>query len=167
MNLKSLLLVSSILIHLGCQGLINKNEFPIILQETPTQCGPICLKMVSQYYGKNVSIAELETLTKMDDDGTSLLDLEVAADSIGFESLSVQISYDEFIEAPLPAIVHWKGNHFLVVYKITTDSVFVADPGIGKVKYSISQFCKGWMNSEDRTLNNGISIIFAPKENLN
>jgi ATP-binding cassette subfamily B protein len=119
--------------------------------------------MISQYYGENVSIAELETLTKMDDDGTSLLDLSTAADSIGFGNLAVQISFDEFIEAPLPAIVHWKKNHFVVVYDISTNAVFVADPAIGKIEYSIKQFCKGWMNSEDRTLGDGITIIFAPK----
>lgn len=163
MNLKFLILLYIVLFHLGCQRLFNENKFPILLQDSPMQCGPICLKMISQYYGENVSIAELETLTKMDDDGTSLLDLSTAADSIGFGSLAVQISFDEFIEAPLPAIVHWKENHFVVVYDISTDAVFVADPAIGKVEYSIKQFCKGWMNSEDRTLGDGITIIFAPK----
>ena len=163
MNLKFLILLYIVLFHLGCQRLFNENKFPILLQDSPMQCGPICLKMISQYYGGNVSIAELETLTKMDDDGTSLLDLSTAADSIGFGNLAVQISFDEFIEAPLPAIVHWKENHFVVVYDISTDAVFVADPAIGKVEYSIKQFCKGWMNSEDRTLGDGITIIFAPK----
>ena len=106
MNLKFLILLYIVLFHLGCQRLFNENKFPILLQDSPMQCGPICLKMISQYYGGNVSIAELETLTKMDDDGTSLLDLSTAADSIGFGNLAVQISFDEFIEAPLPAIVH-------------------------------------------------------------
>lgn len=160
MNLRFLVLFFIILLHLGCHDLLKGNKFPVFLQDHPSQCGPICLKMISQHYGKDVSIAELETLTKMDDDGTSLLDLSTAADSIGFESLAVQISFDEFIEAPLPAIVHWRKNHFVVVYEISKDSVFVADPAVGKVKYSIKQFCQGWVNSEDRTLGEGITILF-------
>lgn len=166
MNLKSFFLLISILIHFGCQGLIKKNEFPIILQDKAIQCGPICLKMISQFYGKNTSIAELETLTRMDDDGTSLLNLTAAADSIGFESLAVQISFDELIEAPLPTIVFWEKNNFIVVYKISIDAVFVADPSFGKIEYSINQFCRGWVDSENRSLSNGITILFEPKQTL-
>ncbi len=153
-----------VLIHFGCQDYSKEKEFPIILQENPIESGPICLKMISQHYGKNVSMAELETLTKMDDDGTSLLDLTTAADSIGFETLAVKISFDELIEAPLPAIVVWKDNYFIVIYKIGIDTILVADPSLGKIQYSNNQFCQGWVNSEDRTLSDGITILIKSKE---
>ena len=150
MKIKLIILVVTIPILIGFGRLTKKNNFPIILQEKAAQCGPVCLKMICEYYGKNVELKELEKLSGMDKRGTSLLGLSNAADSLGLKNVGIQLSYEKlYRKAPLPAILHWNNNHFIVVYKIKKNKVWVADPALGKVKYSKEEFCKSWQKSSN------------------
>ena len=95
-------------------------KFNVYTQLDSRDCGPTCLKMIAGHYGKNYSIQSLREKCFIDKDGVSLLGISEAAEKIGFRSLGVRISWNKLVEdAPLPCIVHWKQNHFVVVYKIT------------------------------------------------
>ena len=82
-------------------------------------CGPACLRMVSNYYGKKYSAEEIRQKCFSSREGVSLLSISDAAESMGFRALGVDITWNQLMDqAPLPAIVHWNQNHFVVVYEI-------------------------------------------------
>ena len=124
-------------------------------------CGPTCLRMIAKYHGKSYSLPFLRERCYIDRAGVSLRGITEAAELIGFRTLAVKIPLKEskgipsLIEAPLPCIVHWDQNHFVVVYKITKSSVYIADPGAGKVKLSHSDFLLHYRSDG----NTGISLL--------
>lgn len=131
-------------------------------------CGPTCLRMIAKHYGKHYSLDTLRQKSFIGRDGVSLLGIGKAAESIGFRSLGVKISFSQLCEAPLPCIVHWKQNHFVVVYDIrlnkrkngTADGwVYVADPATGKIKYRISEFLQNWLSIQNGMEKEGIAML--------
>lgn len=72
-------------------------------------------------------------------------------------------------EAPLPCIVHWNQNHFVVVYKIKRRrkgryTVYVADPGKGLVTYTKEEFCEHWVSTKTNGEEKGIALLLEPTE---
>jgi ATP-binding cassette subfamily B protein len=142
-------------------------KFNVFIQLDSRDCGPTCLKMIAGHYGKNHSIQHLRDKCFIDKDGVSLLGISEAAEKIGFRSLGVRISWNQLAEdAPLPCIVHWKQNHFVVVYKITGKGkkikVWVADPAHGLVKYSHREFLSGWLSDKKQGEEKGIALLLEP-----
>ena len=140
-------------------------KFPFYKQLDSTDCGPTCLKMISKYYGKELSHEYLRNITGLTKEGVSVLSITTAAEKIGLETLVANVDYDTLInEAPLPCIVYWRQRHFIIVYKIEKNIVYVADPDYGLIKYSKEDFIKGWTGNDFSTngSNNGILILFEP-----
>lgn len=122
------------------------NRFPIDYQMDSHDCGPSCLKMIAKYYGKYYSLQYLRDKCGITKEGVSLLNLSIGAEAIGLRTLSVKCNLDDLIEkVPLPAVVFWNGNHFVVVYHTTAKHIYVADPMKGYIKYTHKEFCKGWI----------------------
>jgi ATP-binding cassette subfamily B protein len=93
----------------------------------------------------------------------SLLGISDAAESIGFATLAVRLTWEKLkTEAPKPCIVHWKQNHFIVVEKIVGDKVYVADPAIGKIRYNLDEFKKGWISSVQDGEGVGVCLLLQP-----
>ena len=92
--------------------------FPFYHQHDSMDCGATCLRMIAKYYGKNYSLETLREKTYINREGVSLLGISEAAEKIGFHTLGVHIPFEQLLEVPLPCIVHWKQNHFVVVYDI-------------------------------------------------
>ena len=83
-------------------------------------CGPTCLRMVAKHYGRSLSAQELREAAEIGKDGVNMLGIAQAAERVGFKSLGVKVNLEKLKkEAPLPCIVHWGQNHFVVVYKLT------------------------------------------------
>jgi ATP-binding cassette, subfamily B, bacterial HlyB/CyaB len=119
-------------------------KFPYFAQQSATDCGAACLVMIGRHWGKQFSLNRLRDLANVGRDGASLRALAAAAESIGFVTRPVKASLDKLAEQPLPAVAHWEGKHFIVVYKITKHRVIVADPAIGQRSLSYKEFKKGW-----------------------
>ena len=129
-------------------------KFPFYKQLDSTDCGPTCLKMISKYYGKELSHEYLRNITGLTKEGVSVLSITTAAEKIGLETLVANVDYDTLInEAPLPCIVYWRQRHFIIVYKIEKNIVYVADPDYGLIKYSKEDFIKGWTGNDFSTVN--------------
>ena len=111
------------------------NKFPLYTQLDTMDCGPTCLRMVAQFYGKNFSLDFLRERCYYTKQGVSigLHTMGVAADSISLAE-----------EQPLPAILFWQQSHFVVLYKIKRRrkkiSFYIADPVGGKYELSHSEF---------------------------
>jgi ATP-binding cassette subfamily B protein len=123
--------------------------------------------MVAKHYGKSYNLETLRQQSHITREGISLLGLSRSAESIGFRSLGVKISFEELLsDAPLPAIVHWKQNHFVVVYKITgkkgNETVHVADPAAGLVKFPKDEFIKCWASTVENGVAKGIALLLEP-----
>ena len=127
-------------------------------------CGPACLAMVCNAYGKNFSIQFLRNKSFLTKSGTSLLGIREAAESIGFETKSTKLSLQELHLNFSPCIIHWNKNHYVVLYEIGKarfgNQFFyrVADPAIGKMSLNEEEFIKGWVSSADR----GIALFLGP-----
>ena len=88
-------------------------------------CGPTCLRMTAKHYGKNISLQTLRKKTQIGKEGVSLLGISEAAESIGFRTQSLRLTYKSLLEdAKLPAIVHWDQNHFVVLLRRRVSSEF-------------------------------------------
>ena len=138
-------------------------SFPFYKQLDVMDCGPTCLKMVAAYYKRNISIDTIRKKSYITKGGVSFLGLSEAADSLGFKSLGVKIPFDKLRDdVPLPCIVHWRQRHFVVVYKIKDDTVMVADPAIGLMKYDKESFMRNWASTTYDGQPLGLALILEP-----
>lgn len=119
-------------------------RYPFYAQQSGSDCGCACLVMIGRYWGKHLSVNRLRDMTNVGRSGASLSAIASAAENLGFASRPVKATLDKFAEQSLPAIAHWEGNHFIVVYEITKTKVIVGDPAVGQRKLSREQFTAGW-----------------------
>lgn len=119
-------------------------RYPFFQQQSASDCGAACLVMVARYWGKRFSVHRLRDIANVDRNGASLRGLSAAAESIGFSTRPVKASLDKLAQENLPAIAHWEGKHYIVVYKVTKKSVIVADPAIGQRTLTYAEFKAGW-----------------------
>ena len=119
-------------------------RYPFFAQQSASDCGAACLVMVARYWGKRFSVNRLRDIANVDRNGASLRGLAAAAESIGFTTRPVKASLNKLAEQSLPAIIHWEGKHYIVVYEVTRDRVIVADPAIGQRTLTHTQFKAGW-----------------------
>ncbi|MDD1414436.1 cysteine peptidase family C39 domain-containing protein [Dolichospermum sp. ST_con] len=132
-------------------------RYPFFEQQSAADCGAACLVMVGRYWGKNLSINKLRDLANISRSGASMRSLSAAAESLGFATRPVKASLDKFAQQSLPAIAHWQGKHYIVVYEITKKQVIIADPAIGQRQLSIQEFLAGWT---------GYALLLQPTASL-
>ncbi len=142
-------------------------SFPHYNQPDAMDCGPTCLRMVTRYHGKHYNIQTLRERSHISRLGVSMLGISRAAESIGFRTLGVKIPFEKLRdEAPLPAIVHWNQNHFVVVYKISgrkgRERIHVADPAGGLVTFSREEFTRCWASTGSNEEPQGTALLLEP-----
>ena len=142
-------------------------SFPFVKQPDAMDCGPACLKMIAGFYKMSFSLESLRKKCFITREGVSFLGLSEAADSLGFKTLGVKISFELLLEnVPMPCIVHWRQKHFIVVYKIKNDKIFVADPAVGLIKYNRDEFIKLWASTLSEGKPAGLVLIIEPTPSL-
>lgn len=119
-------------------------RYPIMSQHDETDCGAACLAMITRYHGAPVGIARLRDMANVDRDGASMWSLSQAAESLGFHARGLQVSADGVTEIETPAIIHWEGFHYVVLYETDGKRVVVGDPAIGLRKLSMETFRKSF-----------------------
>jgi ATP-binding cassette, subfamily B, bacterial HlyB/CyaB len=120
------------------------HNYPFYAQQGASDCGAACIVMVGKYWGKDLNINRLRELAYVSRDGASLKGLVNAVEKIGFNCRPVKASLARLANQKLPAIAHWQGNHYIVVFEITTQHVIVCDPAIGQRKLTHAEFNQGW-----------------------
>ncbi|OFX21762.1 MAG: ABC transporter ATP-binding protein [Bacteroidetes bacterium GWA2_31_9b] len=138
--------------------------FPFFQQLDAMDCGPSCLRMIAKHYGRSYSLQTLRDKSYLTREGVSMLGISDAADAIGFRSMGVRITFEQLLtEAPLPCIVHWKQNHFVVVYKISQRKketfVHVSDPARGLIKFTKEEFISGWATTKEGGEDKGLCLL--------
>jgi len=138
-------------------------SFPFVKQPDAMDCGPACLKMVAEFYKMSFSLDSLRKKCFITREGVSFLGLSEAADSLGFRTIGVRIPFDLLNEnVPLPCIVHWRQKHFIVVYKIKNNKIWVADPAVGLLKLTREEFISNWASTVVDGKQAGLVLIIEP-----
>jgi HlyB family type I secretion system ABC transporter len=119
-------------------------SYPFYAQQSGADCGAACLVMIGRYWGKSFRINRVREMAVISRDGSSLKTLAAAAENLGFNSRPVKASLDQLAKQPMPAIAHWRGNHYIVVYEITPKHVIVGNPAIGQLQLTCAEFQKDW-----------------------
>lgn len=141
-------------------------QFPHFSQHDAMDCGPACLRMVAAFHGRIFSLEGLRQRAHLSREGVSLLGISEAAEALGLRSTGVMVSFEELTTAPLPCIVHWNQQHFVVVYGFKSKKgntlVEVADPAGGKQRYTQEEFCRCWISSQTDEQAIGIALLLEP-----
>jgi ATP-binding cassette subfamily B protein len=126
-------------------------RFPFYKQLDAMDCGPASLKIICKYYGKSLSMKFIRDKCHITREGVSLLDISRAAEEIGLRTLSLKVSLEDLErKIPLPCIIHWNYSHFVVVYKITKNNIYVSDPQVGLMTYHKKEFNYHWKKSNEK-----------------
>lgn len=137
------------------------NSFPLTLQHDSMQCGIACLQMICKYFGRDYTLSALSRYCFATTEGVSLLGISEAADILGLHTLSAQATVDELAENPLPAILHWNQNHFVVLYKVKKGRKFyISDPAKGHITYGYDEFIAHWASTLSYGRPAGIVMFF-------
>lgn len=103
--------------------------------------------------------------------GVTLLGVSDAAEAIGFRCVGIKTAFERLRRhVILPCIIHWRQDHFAVVYKIKVKGegnklrgyVLVADPAYGLVKYSVAEFLDGWLADREKGEDKGTVLMLSP-----
>ncbi|WP_346881418.1 peptidase domain-containing ABC transporter [uncultured Algibacter sp.] len=142
-------------------------RFPNYIQKDFKDCGPTCLKIIAKFYKKNFSIEQLRSFSQTTREGSSLRGISDASEKIGFHSIGVKIDVNDLKQAPLPCILHWNKQHFVVLYKISKRknnlSFQISDPAYGLISYTERDFLNLWIgNNSDDTTKEGIALLLEP-----
>lgn len=145
-----------------------RTSFPSYIQLDAMDCGPTCLGMIAKHYGRHYSLETLRQHSFITREGVSMLGISDAAEHIGFRTSGVMISFEQLVnDVPLPCIVHWKQNHFVVLYNIKKDKkaghrIYVADPALGLVTYDEADFKKCWYSTKKDEEEKGTAMLLEP-----
>lgn len=117
---------------------------PFVAQIDATDAGPAALGMVCRHFGRKVSLARIRQLVNTGVDGVSLRSICHAASELGLAARSLKLTPAHLETMPLPAIAHWGGDHWVVVYDADATSVRVMDPALGRRRMSREEFVRRW-----------------------
>ena len=134
-----------------------RKAMPLYLQMESAECGLACLAMVAAHYGSTQGLEELRAKFDVSVRGTSLQNLADMADQIGLNARCIELAADEIKQLRLPAALHWDGNHWVVVKKISGKGLLLNDPALG-------ERWVGW--AEARSKFSGFAADFVPRAKL-
>ena len=132
-------------------------RFPLVEQAEEMDCGAACLAMICKHYQIGATLGKLREMANVTTEGATLDSLAQVGESLGFTTHGLQCTYQTLLGFELPFIAHWEGYHYIVVYGVSKNQVWVADPGLGFRKLSVAEFEKGWT---------GTCLLFTPRADL-
>ena len=142
-------------------------NFPHYLQLDAKDCGPTCLRMIAKHYGKEYSLQTLRERSYITREGVSMLGVSEAAESIGFRTIGVRITLKQLQEdTPLPCILHWRQNHFVVCYDIRKKRkgyvYYIADPARQLITYGDEEMKRCWIATKAGGEEKGAALALEP-----
>lgn len=111
----------------------------VIRQSTVSDCGLACIAMVASAYGCKISLSELRRRFRPGLRGMTVRNIVNSAEALGFSAEAVTFEIAGLKDLDLPAVLHFRGSHFVVLTKVTDGSATICDPSWGKVRYRTSE----------------------------
>lgn len=131
-------------------------DLDLFFSKIVNDCGPVCLGIISKYYGKHYDIDYVRSLCQKNMDGVTLLALDNAAECLGLKTMSIKISLRKLMEyVSLPCIIFCDKNHFAILYKIQDNLFYILSPGTGLIVLDIHAFKAIWLDDSGK----GVSLI--------
>jgi ATP-binding cassette subfamily B protein len=134
-----------------------RRTFAHVHQVDAMDCGAACVATLCRQFGYNVSLAAIRAAVGTGLDGTSLRGIMRGGAEMGIEFRAVKSSVDRLAAMPKPAILHWGGNHWVVVHEVRKERAVLADPATGLRTVALSQLAKEW---------SGYAALATPTERL-
>ncbi len=116
-----------------------RRRVAVMSQMSNVECGAACLAMILSFYGRKTSIAEVSEQCGIGRDGLSAFALVKAARAYGLRTRAISVEIEDLRFVPLPAIMHWNFNHFLVIERWSSNTIEVVDPGQGRMRLSAAE----------------------------
>ncbi|MBV9386785.1 MAG: peptidase domain-containing ABC transporter [Chroococcidiopsidaceae cyanobacterium CP_BM_ER_R8_30] len=124
-------------------------KYQVVRQHSEEDCGAACLATVVKHYERTFALNRIREAIGTGQLGTTLLGLRQGAEVLGFNARAVKANLeilDRMQEAPLPAIIHWQGRHWVVLYGRRGKKYVIADPAM-EIRYlSRKELMEGWQN---------------------
>lgn len=141
---------------------LKKPKVKFYNQLESTDCGAASLCMILSYYGKEVNLAEIKKYFDFTRIGVSIQDIIEVSNKIYLAATPLKLTLEQVEEIPLPAIIYWKQEHFIVLENIKKkkDEIFfyLLDPSYGRIKLKQEIFRNCWMGNNEK----GVGIVFQP-----
>lgn len=153
-------------------------KFKFYSQFDKMDCAPTCLKMISEYYGKKISLDYLRDLCYMNQEGVSLMNLKKASEKLGFVTIAANANINALIKLNnFPCIAYWNQEHYVVLLSVkekfiskllsrkNANIIFeMADPAHGIVHVNFETFKRSWISTDDEK---GTVLLLEPSDNFN
>lgn len=142
------------------------HRFPLILQHDSMQCGVACLAMICSHYGRDYPLGALSQYCSPTAEGVSLLAISDAAEKLGLHATAGRTITEHLSSTVLPCILHWRQNHFVVLYRLRgrggKQKYFIADPAKGLDVYSRDDFLEAWASTGIGGQDGGVALFLKP-----
>lgn len=127
-------------------------------------CGPVCLKIITAYYGKTFPLSHFRKLCSIGKQGTTMANMIVASKALGFKTLAAELPYPQLLnKVALPCILHWEKEHYVVLYRISDKYAWLSDPAMsGKLKIKIKDFLRSWQIAEGSEIGRVLLLESTP-----
>lgn len=139
------------------------SKFPFYKQPDAMDCGPVCLKIVAEYHGKVFPLSHFRKLCNIGKQGTTLGSMIEAGKALGFKTLAAELPYEQLHKVPLPCILHWEKEHYVVLYRITSKYAYLSDPALsGKLRIKTRDFISSWQIQEGKHIGRALFLEPTP-----
>ncbi len=125
-------------------SLFGRRRVPVLLQDSPAQCGPTCLRAIAAYHGQQLDANFLHRHGSGSARGYDLQRLISLGRSIGLNSRALRADAHELGRVTCPAIAHWNFDHFVVIERVTRRGIDVMDPALGRRRVTLDEFRRGF-----------------------
>lgn len=135
-----------------------KKNYPCVLQFSEEDCGAACLVTICRYYGHFLSVNKSREAVGTGQLGTTLLGLKRGSEHLGFNTRAVKAApaiIDRIKEIQLPAIIHWRGYHWVILYGKQGRKYVIADPAVGVRYINREELATAW---------NGVMLLIEPDQ---
>ncbi|HMG14409.1 MAG TPA: cysteine peptidase family C39 domain-containing protein [Saprospiraceae bacterium] len=140
-------------------------KFPVYIQRSSSDCGIECLRMILAYYKLPHSHPLVAKFLSFDIYGTNFKSMQEASQNLGLDCLAVKLSLQELMQtAPLPCILHWQNDHFVVLYKLNQQFAWIVDPAKGIRKIEIQELVTNCLTNNNVQEPKGMVLLFEKKE---
>lgn len=143
-----------------------REKFPHFRQSESKDCGPTCLKIVAASHGRDIALGTLREWSETTREGSNLLHLAACAEKAGFGTTALSVPLAQLGSVPLPCILHWQQNHYVVLYKVAKPlwgghvKYYISDPAFGLIAYTHGEMAKHWAGADGT----GILLVLEPTE---
>lgn len=117
-----------------------RKKTPLLIQMENTECGAACLGIILAYYGRYVPMEELRIACGVSRDGSSAYGIVKACEKYGIDCEGYSYTVEELKQQPMPCILYWGFDHFVILEGIEEDNYYINDPAVGHITMKEAEF---------------------------